>query len=108
MNIYLLERDEIGGYDTYRSCVVCAVSEEDAKKIHPNGCKEFNENNEDKYPMWESFKYIKYSTWVSIKDNMYIEYPTWVSTKDNIRCTFIGTAAPSVERGVVCADFCAG
>ena len=81
MNIYLLEQDENWGYDTYSSCVVCAVSEEDAKKIHPDGLNEFIENNEDK---------------------------SWASTKDKIKCTFIGTAAPNVVRGVVCANFYSG
>ena len=54
MNIYLLKEDD-------GCCVVCAVSEEDAKKIHPDG---YNAN---------------------------------------IQYIFIGTAAPNVERGVICA-----
>lgn len=37
MNIYLLEQDVNDGYDTYDSCVVYAMSEDEAKDIHPGG-----------------------------------------------------------------------
>lgn len=34
-NLYLLERSDYCDYDEYDSCVVCAISENEAKKIHP-------------------------------------------------------------------------
>lgn len=37
MKLYYLWQDENNDYDTYDSCVVCAESEEEAKKIHPDG-----------------------------------------------------------------------
>ena len=37
MNLYLIERDDNASYDEYVSAIVCAESEEEAVKIHPNG-----------------------------------------------------------------------
>ena len=37
MNLYLLTQDVNMGWDTYDSAIVCAESEEEAVKIHPNG-----------------------------------------------------------------------
>lgn len=34
--IYLLERQDEGGYDTYDSLVVCASNEDEAKLIRPD------------------------------------------------------------------------
>ena len=37
MNIYLLTQDVNVDYDTYDAAIVCAESEEEAVKIHPDG-----------------------------------------------------------------------
>jgi len=37
MNLYLLTQDVETGWDTYDSVVVAALTEEQAKKIHPSG-----------------------------------------------------------------------
>ena len=37
MNLYLLTQDVNMDWDTYDSVIVCAESEEEAVKIHPNG-----------------------------------------------------------------------
>jgi hypothetical protein len=37
VNLYLLEQEENGDYDTFDSIVVCAKSAEEARKIHPRG-----------------------------------------------------------------------
>jgi len=36
MNIYFIEQDLVGGWDTYDSAVVAAESEDDARKVHPS------------------------------------------------------------------------
>jgi hypothetical protein len=35
--LWLISQDQNTGYDTYDSAVVCAETEEDAKRIHPDG-----------------------------------------------------------------------
>ena len=37
MNLYLLTQDVNVGWDTYDSAIVCAESEAEAVKIHPDG-----------------------------------------------------------------------
>ena len=36
MKLYLLTQDVVGGYDTYDSALVAALSENDARDIHPS------------------------------------------------------------------------
>lgn len=79
MNLYLLNQNINTGYDTYDSCVVAAESAEDARVIQPR---------EIEFEPDESFDY-----WVS---------PEYVTV------TFLGKAAESIKRGVICASFNAG
>ena len=81
MKLYLLSQKENYGYDKYDSCVVCAESENDAKKITPSG-EEFSPN----------------STY----------YNTWAHTWEGIKCEEIGEANSTQKRGVVLASFNAG
>jgi len=83
MKLFLLSQDENGGYDTYDSCVVCAESEEDAKKIHPSGYRNDEVTEEEE----------KYGTW---------------TTLSNVDAEYIGEAKEGSERGVVCSSFNAG
>ena len=80
MNIYLLTQTEIGGYDTYDSCVVCAENEEAASKILPS----------------------QHSSWEREPWRM------WASRPENVTVKLIGVAADGVEPGVVLASFNAG
>ena len=81
MNLYLLKQDVNIDWDTYDSVIVCAESEEEAVKIHPNG--DFFDTG------WE--------------------WPEgWVETPSQVRCQKIGVADESVEKGVVLASFNAG
>jgi hypothetical protein len=80
VNIYLLVQNENNGWDTYDSCVVVAIDEDDAKTIDPNG-----------------------SLW-SPGDT----YSCWARTVEGIHVTLIGVADESQERGVICASFNAG
>ena len=78
MNIYLLEQDEVAGWDTYDSAVVTAENEEAARCQHPNG---FSVND------WESM--------------------TWARDPKNVKVTLLGTSNGTEER-VICASFNAG
>ena len=81
MNLYLLKQDANMDWDTYDSAIVCAESEEEAIKIHPNG-DVFNGE-------WK---------WNN----------NWAKNPSQVRCQKIGVADGSVEKGVVLASFNAG
>ncbi len=81
MNLYLIERDDKASYDEYVSAIVCAESEEEAVKIHPNG------DIFDTVCRWGS---------------------EWVKDPSHVECKKIGVADESVEKGVVLASFNAG
>lgn len=82
MNIYLLERTDNGGYDSFDAIVVIAHTDNDAKSIHPYG-DAFEEGTDD-----------------------YFE--SWVKRLNQIKCTKIGVADKDQKRGVVLASFNAG
>jgi hypothetical protein len=65
------------GYDTYDSCVVCALDEDDAKSFHPSG-KSFVENT---------------------------NRADWARYKHEIICREIGEANLAETRGVIIASF---
>ena len=81
LNLYHISQTENNGWDTYDSAVVAALSEEDAKSIHPNPTKGSDG--------WETFNY------------------SWTHP-DNVTAKLVGVAAEGVERGVICASFNAG
>jgi len=80
MKIFRLSQGENNGWDTYDSCVVCALDEKDAITIHPNG-DEFKEKD----------------TWGG-----------WAFHINRIQCEEIGEANEYQERGVICSSFNAG
>lgn len=81
MNLYLIERDDNASYDEYISAIVCADSEEEAVKIHPDG---------------------------EIWGTVYRWDDTWAENPSLVKCRKIGVADESVEKGVVLASFNAG
>ena len=81
MNLYLLTQDVNVDWDTYDSVIVCAESEEEAVKIHPNG------DIFDTVCRWGS---------------------EWVKDPSHVECKKIGVADESIEKGVVLASFNAG
>ncbi len=83
MKLFLISQTENEGYDTYSDAVVCAESEEDAKKIHPSDYKDEEVTEEEE----------KYGTW---------------TTLSNVDAEYIGEAKEGSERGVVCSSFHAG
>jgi len=85
MLLWLLEQTENNDYDTYSDCVVCAMTEEDAKKIHPGGSLHVKEDD------WKS------------------SYPSWASHPNNVKATLIGLSNGTNKHGdVICASFHAG
>lgn len=78
MNLYLLSRDDANNYDTYDSIVVCAESEDEARKIHPHG--RFTSD----------------------------KYRSWASSPDLVSAKLIGVADLSIEKGVVHTSYNAG
>ena len=82
MNLYLLKRTDKWDYDQYDSAVVAAESENEAKKIHPDGSDIIVSEEANR---WDS--------WVSV---------------DRVECQLIGVAEPLTNRGVICSSFNAG
>ena len=79
MNIYLISQDVNTGYDTFDSAVVCAVSEEDARDIHP----------------------YEYEHWGNK------ERGTWCF-RNEVKVDLIGVAKRGAKREVICSSFNAG
>jgi hypothetical protein len=95
MNLYLLTQNQVTGYDTYDSCVVCAVDETAARLMHPWG---------------EKYKYIEKQGWVQ-EDRPDWDIgspPTWASAPRFVHVHLLGTARPEQEPGVICASYNAG
>lgn len=89
--LYLLSQEENFGYGTLDSCVVCAESEDAAKRIHPDPDYVWN----GKGWIWKSNGYAHGGA-------------EWANHLENIHCKLIGTAADGIEKGVLCASFNAG
>ena len=79
MNLYLLTQDEETGYDTYDSVVVAALSEEQAKKMHPSG--------DDAWGYWSG---------------------CWPANPENVEVKLIGKAVKGTVSGVILSSFNAG
>lgn len=86
MNLYLISQNEFSGYDMFDSAVVCAESEESARKIHP----------------YEGRSWIDPST---VWDD---SCGSWCSSPDKVTAVLIGIASEGMEKGVVLASFNAG
>jgi hypothetical protein len=78
LKLYHVRRTDNGGYDSYSEFVAAAYSEDDARKMHPDG----GEGEQ--------------SSWL------------WTWTHDTLSITYIGEAAPGIHRGVIVASFHAG
>ena len=79
MNLYLLTQDVETGYDTYDSVVVAALTEDQAKKIHPSG--------DDAWGYWSR---------------------CWPKSSENVDAKLVGKAVEGTSAGVILASFNAG
>lgn len=83
MYIYKLTRKNSGGYDTFDSAVVVAMSPFSARRIHPDSSGNVVDNNPPQYGTWVSF--------------------------DEVEAEYIGEAKKDLKEGVVVvASFNAG
>lgn len=87
MKLYLISQSVNNDYDTFDEAVVCAESEEEARKIHPDGGYDYEEDGVARD-----------------RDTL---YGTWAKKKD-VKVTEIGEANEKQKKGVVCASFHAG
>ena len=88
--LWLLTQNSVWGYDVCNRCVVIAASEEEAKKIHPNG--------EDALPF------------IVVPGQWGTHYTDWASETSEVTAICIGTANSDIPNkgNVVCASFSAG
>lgn len=82
MKLYYIWQEQKKGYDTHSDMVVCAESEDDARQIHP---------------YWPD-------PWTTgIFDNS-----TWCRSPGDVKVLYLGEAAESIKKGIICASFHAG
>lgn len=89
MNLYKISQDSNGDYDTFDSAVVCAENEEIARQMIP--C--FIYDADEVEPL--STDWSPPST-------------CWCASPDLVKVKLIGTAAPGMPQGLICASFNAG
>lgn len=88
LNLYLLEWEDGGSYDQFRSITVAASSLEDALTIHPwTGTGTAQEEE------WKNGRLNDGDIWIEYKD------------RHKLKVWHFGTALPFVERGVIASDF---
>ena len=81
VNLYLLTQSSVGGYDTYDSAVVAAISAKKARETHPLHRGKFHRDT---------------------------NYLAWPNTPDEVNAKFIGKARKGTPAGIICASFNAG
>jgi len=84
MKLFKIERNNEVDWDEFDGAVVCAIDEEDARSIHPNGYG-------DAVP--KTKKDETYSSWV---------------IQDDVILTYLGEAKEGLKRGVILSSFNAG
>ena len=87
MNLYLVERLDAGGYDSYSEFVICCANDDFARNTHPD----------EGYEWYKSERYMpRYNSWVQ------------VDAIDTLKVTLLGQASPDLEPGVIISSFHAG
>ena len=84
MKLFLISQTENTDYDTFDSAVVCAPDEATARGMDPG-----------------SGEPIAKQDWVS-------RWSAWCSSPDAVKVTYLGEAAETIPKGVVCSSFNAG
>ena len=89
IKLYLVRRTDEIRWDEYDSFVVCAESEDEARRVHPSGEGFFGENLMD-----DSRNYFKW---------------TWTDKIDTLNVTCIGIANLSLKNHqIICSSYNAG
>lgn len=87
--LYLVERTDKVTWDEYDSFVVCAESEDEARRVHPSGVSFFEDDMSE-----QSKRYFKSS---------------WTDKIETLEVSCIGLASISLKnREVICASYNAG
>lgn len=86
MNLYKIFQEVNNGYDTFDSAVVVAISEDDARSIHPSEYSDTVLSREE----WEK---TPCGVWAPLED---------------VQVTYLGVASEALNRGIVVASFNAG
>lgn len=87
MQLFLVATDEYLGWDTYDSFVICCENEYVARNSHPqNG----------QYKWWTTKNMVHNKSWVP---------PEKV---EELKVVFLGEAADSIKKGIICSSFHAG
>lgn len=87
--LYLVERTDKVTWDEYDSFVVCAESEDEARRVYPSGGMFFEDDMSE-----QSKRYFK---------------SCWTDKIETLEVTCIGLAAVSLKnRQVICSSFNAG
>jgi len=81
LSVWLIKKDVNYNWDTYDSAVVIALTEDDARFIHPDGRADW--------------------------DGLCGDYDSWCDA-DDVQVTLVGTALEGSKAGVVCASYKAG
>jgi hypothetical protein len=85
MNLYKISQDANSGYDTFDSAVVCAENEEIARNMDPAGSPDEDLPN---LMDWHNHPGC-----------------LWCESPDLVKVELIGSAAPKLPQGVICASF---
>jgi hypothetical protein len=85
MNLYKISQDANYNYDTFDSAVVCAENEEIARNMNPASLP-----NEDQSNLMDWHNRPGYH---------------WCERPDLVKVELIGSAAPELPQGVICASF---
>jgi hypothetical protein len=88
MNLYKISQDANSDYDTFDSAVVCAENEEIARNMNP---KSLSDKDLPNLMDWRNHP----------------EY-FWCESPGLVKVELIGSAAPELPQGVICASFNAG
>jgi len=92
-HVELADESDFGGYDTYSEFVACADSEEEVRKMHPDGV--LNENDEGINWDCKRLNNRYGGGWVDFDD------------RESLKVTMLGEAK-DVVKGVIVASFHAG
>ncbi len=86
LKLYLIEQDENCDYECWTDAVVCAASEDAARRMHPGGMtrKEWKERAGS--PGYGANR------------------SRWASSPEKVKVTHLGMATETLEAGVICAS----
>lgn len=101
MMIWKISQRENRGYDTYSDAVVIALDLESARRTHPDGHNQWDEDKETWMSHWADDTGV-----VKLRPDE-LAAGEWSHIK-NVAVELVGVAVGDAKPGVVCASFHAG